>query len=148
MPWKEVSRLTEQINFIECYLEEGVPLTSRCKYFGISAKTGYRRVARYLERGLEGIGNLTRAPRNHPNATPSAAMELIIVAKRGISPTAPRSRCGSCAEPIQAFISRRSAHAQDPQKPWSSPPPQAPTRLSPQGGPDEGIRKPQRPLAR
>lgn len=83
MPWRTVELLDEQLRFIASYLGgEASSFAGLCRRFGISRKTGYKRVARYLECGPGGIGDLSRAPHNHPNATPAEVVEAVVSYKR------------------------------------------------------------------
>ncbi len=45
-------------------------MTELCERFGTSRKTGYKIMARYEERGPEGLRDQSRAPSEHPNQTP------------------------------------------------------------------------------
>ena len=82
LPWKETSREREQRDFLERWERGGVSFVDMCRQFGISRKTGYKRVQRFQSYGWEGIGDLSRAPHRHPNATPRAVAERLIAARR------------------------------------------------------------------
>ncbi len=82
MPWKKADPLSEQRKFVSAWVGEGItPFAELCRRFGISRKSGYKRVLRFKKYGLAGIGDLTSAPRNHPNETPAAVVEMLIRAK-------------------------------------------------------------------
>ncbi len=49
-----------------------------CAAYGVSRKTGYKIVTRYLEEGLDGLKDRSRAPHIHPNATPPQMVREII----------------------------------------------------------------------
>ena len=53
-----------------------------CRSFGISRKTGYKRVQRFQVWGWDGMGDLSRAPHEHPNRTEGAVVESLILARR------------------------------------------------------------------
>ena len=53
-----------------------------CHRFQISRKTGYKRINRFRECGDEGLGDLSRAPRRHPNATSSVVARQLIEVKQ------------------------------------------------------------------
>ena len=59
MPWKESSAASEQSSFIEAWMRGEDTVAGLCRRFGISRKTGHKRVSRYtgstVWRGL-GIG--------------------------------------------------------------------------------------------
>ena len=82
LPWKETSPETEQMRFIERWQGGEVTFVELCRRFGVSRKTGYKRVGRFQSYGWGGLGDRSRTPRRHPNATPHAAAERLITAKR------------------------------------------------------------------
>jgi putative transposase len=67
MPWKEVDVLNLRTEFVLRVLESKVPFAELCKEYGISRKTGYKWKARFLEQGLEGLGDQSRRPAQSPN---------------------------------------------------------------------------------
>ena len=78
MPWKESSAACEQRVFIEMWLTGEESVSGLCRLFGISRKSGHKRINRYSEHGFEGLGDRSSAPHTHPNATsPDVAMRLI-----------------------------------------------------------------------
>ena len=82
MPWEKTDQLSEQQNFIIVWQGEALtPFSELCRRFGISRKSGYKRVARFNEFGLSGIGDLSSAPRSHPNRTPAEVVEMLVRAK-------------------------------------------------------------------
>lgn len=78
MPWKEVRPMDEKVLFLADYLRERQSFTELCNTYGISRKTGYKWVSRYLEEGIEGLHNRSTAPKNHPQQTPFAIRKEII----------------------------------------------------------------------
>ena len=72
LPWKETSPEDEQVRFIEQCQGGRVTLVEACRQFGISRKTGYRRLQRFRTCGWSGLGDRSRAPHSHPNETPRA----------------------------------------------------------------------------
>jgi hypothetical protein len=83
VPWRSTSPEEEHVRFIQWWLEGGVSFVELCRQFGISPKTGYKRLRRFQDWGWEGLGDRSRAPRRHPNATDGAVVERLIAAKRG-----------------------------------------------------------------
>ena len=69
MPWKQSSAACEQKMFIEAWVKGEETVAQLCRRFEISRKTGYKRITRFREWGYDGLGDLSRAPRTHPNAT-------------------------------------------------------------------------------
>ena len=83
MPWKETDAFGEQRKFVTAWIGEAeTPFTELCQRYGISRKSGYKRVSRFKEFGLEGVGDLSRVPNNHPNQTPPEIVEMLVNAKR------------------------------------------------------------------
>ncbi len=81
MPWKENSPESEQERFIEQCQAGEVTFVEACRQFGISRKTGYKRLQRFRSCGWDGLGDRSRAPRSHPNETPRAVAERLIAAR-------------------------------------------------------------------
>ena len=72
----------EQIRFIERWESEGETFLELCRAFGISRKTGYKRVQRFRAWGWDGLGDLSRAPHRHPNQTRREVVERLIVVRQ------------------------------------------------------------------
>lgn len=69
MPWREVTKMEEKRTFVYRALEGVESFTELCREFGISTKTGYKWKARFLEKGLAGLSELSRKPAGNPNST-------------------------------------------------------------------------------
>jgi hypothetical protein len=78
MGWKEFSIMSQRIEFVTLALKEDTNFSELCKRFGISRKTGYKFLYRYIEEGLNGLYDRSRRPRNSPNATDSEVEQLIL----------------------------------------------------------------------
>jgi transposase InsO family protein len=78
MPWKEVKPMDEKVLFLADYLRKGQNFKDLCSNYGISRKTGYKWVLRYLEEGVEGLHDRCRKPKSHPQQTPYAIRKEII----------------------------------------------------------------------
>jgi transposase InsO family protein len=90
MPWKKTSPVEEQRRFIERWQMGEVSFVRLCQQFGISPKTGYKRVRRFQVWGWEGLGDLSRAPHQHPNQVAWAVAEQLVEAKRAHLTWGPR----------------------------------------------------------
>lgn len=86
MPWKETCPMEERIKFISHYLEGELSMAALCREFGISRKTGYKLVGRFVEEYVDGLKDRSRAPHHHPN-TVSALTEVLVVSARRRHPT-------------------------------------------------------------
>ncbi len=82
LPWKESSPESEQERFIEQCQAGEVTFVEACRQFGISRKTGYKRLQRFRSCGWDGLGDRSRAPRSHPNETSRAIAERLIAARK------------------------------------------------------------------
>ena len=82
VPWRITDPKTEQIEFIQMWQEGGVDFVTLCRKFGISRKTGYKRVQRFNARSWDGLGDWSRAPHSHPNRTERVVAERIITLRR------------------------------------------------------------------
>lgn len=64
MPWENYKVENLRLKLVLSFLEGKSTMTYICKELGISRKTGYKWVERYLEGGEEGLKDLSRAPKN------------------------------------------------------------------------------------
>ena len=81
MPWKETCTMDQRMKFVIHYLEHELPMAALCREFGISRKTGYKMVWRYLELGLDGLRDQSRAPHHHPHAVSEGVEGAVVVAR-------------------------------------------------------------------
>lgn len=69
MPWKEKTTMTQRKEFVEQAIQTDRNMSQLCREFGISRKTGYKWLNRYLRTGEEGLVNLSRRPKYSPKRT-------------------------------------------------------------------------------
>ena len=81
MAWREVEPMDERTRFVLKATREETTVAALCREFGISRKTGYKWVARYQARGLDGLHELSRRPRASPTRIP-AAVEVLVLRER------------------------------------------------------------------
>ena len=81
MPWNECNRMDERLRFIARLLD-GEKMTTACKAFGISRKTGYKIYNRYKDVGLEGLQDRSRRPYRHANRLPFQIERTILRIKK------------------------------------------------------------------
>ena len=101
----------ERMKFIGLYLQHEWPMAALCREFGISRKTGYKLVRRYIELDLEGLKDKSRTPHRHPNAV-SAAIERAVVTTRSAHPTwGPKKlrACRSLPDPALTELQRQDS---------------------------------------
>ena len=82
MPWNETTPMDQKMQFIADYLRAELSMTELCELYGISRKTGYKFVERYLEHGPEGLEERSRRPQSHPNETPEEVVQAILELRR------------------------------------------------------------------
>lgn len=68
----------EKLQFIFAYERHELTLTELCERFGIARETGYVWLRRYQQSGPDGLRELNRAPRSHPNQTPPAIERAVL----------------------------------------------------------------------
>lgn len=90
--------MSERMIFVSRLLA-GERMAELCREFSVSRKTGYKIFSRYKDSGLDGLKNISRAVRSHPNQTPRV-IEKAIIELRNEHPTwgAPK---------IKAILERR-----------------------------------------
>ena len=62
MPWSETSPMDQKTQFIADVLRGTLPIIELCDDYGISRKTGYKWIDRYLKEGPEGLRDRSRRP--------------------------------------------------------------------------------------
>jgi putative transposase len=72
MPWSHTSPMDQTTQFISDYLRQGVLISELCAHFGISRKTAYKWIDRYLHDGPQGLED--RSTRPSYRAEPHAAV--------------------------------------------------------------------------
>ncbi len=82
MPWSETSPMDQRTQFIADLLRESLRVTELCELYGVSRKTGYKWIERYLRAGPAGLEERSRRPRSSPHATPEAIVAVILEARR------------------------------------------------------------------
>ena len=81
MPWKDTKPMDERIKFISDSTSGEFTVTELAVIYGISRKTAYKWIDRYDEIGIDGLKELSRAPRSCPHKTDDAVVERLIRAK-------------------------------------------------------------------
>jgi putative transposase len=70
--------MDERLRFVREYHRQAVSMSELCRRFGISRKTAYKWLARFEDRGKEGLVDRSRAPEEHPNTTAKDLEEVIV----------------------------------------------------------------------
>jgi transposase InsO family protein len=98
MPWDETTSMTQRARFL-VLVESGLyTMTELCERFGVSRKTGYKWVSRYVELGEEGLADGSRAPLSCPHKTSAELEEVLVAARRQHPGWGPRKLLAWCAK--------------------------------------------------
>lgn len=81
MAWREVLPMDERVRFVLEVERGDLPVAEICRLYGISRKTGYKWIGRYLAEGLEGLRERSRRPLHCPHETSEAWQHRIIQAR-------------------------------------------------------------------
>ena len=82
MPWSRTSPMDQRTQFIADYLRDSLTVSELCALYGVSRKTGYKWIDRYLERGPQGLEERSRRPRSSPNHTPEEVVQALLELRR------------------------------------------------------------------
>jgi transposase len=72
--------MDERMRFV-IRLKDGESMTSLCREFGISRKTGYKILERFEHCGVEGLSDRARRPHRYANQLPAPVEAAIVAAK-------------------------------------------------------------------
>lgn len=78
MPWDERTRMDQRVRFIGLLESTAYTMTELCREFGISRKTGYKWAQRYMEEGVDGLRDRSRAPKSCPHRTERRCEEALV----------------------------------------------------------------------
>ena len=82
MPWRAASPMDQRTQFIADFLRDALSITELCGLYGVSRKTGYKWIDRYLRHGPAGLEERSRRPRRAPNQTGDEIVAAILDARR------------------------------------------------------------------
>jgi transposase InsO family protein len=78
MPWKEVSTVSLRRDFVALASTADANIRELCRRFGISAKTGYKWLARFHAEGVDGLRERSRRPHASPGKTPALLEQVVL----------------------------------------------------------------------
>jgi transposase InsO family protein len=99
MPWKETTPMHQRTLFIADHLRGTRSVTELCAEYGISRKTAYKWIDRYIRRGPAGLEDRSRRPRVVPNATAEPVVHALIALRQRHPTWGPRK--------LLAYLARR-----------------------------------------
>ena len=86
MPWKDVNAMDQRIQFITDWLRKTHTVSDLCALYGISRKSGYKWIDRYLREGPDWVLDRSHAARVIANKTP-LEVEQALMQMRAVHPT-------------------------------------------------------------
>ena len=82
MPWSEITPMHQRTQFIADFLRGIATISELCIRYGISRKTGYKWIDRYLHEGPQGLEDRSRSPHEIPHRTPRIVIDALIELRR------------------------------------------------------------------
>jgi putative transposase len=82
MPWRKTAPMDQRTQFIADHLRETQTITELCDRYGVSRKTGYKWIDRYLRLGPAGLEEHARRPHRAPNQTAEEIVAAILEARQ------------------------------------------------------------------
>lgn len=78
MPWSQTTPMDQKTQFIADYLRQTLSMTELCELYGISRKTGYKLIERYLAHGPQGLEERSRRPHASPHQTAQPIVDALL----------------------------------------------------------------------
>lgn len=78
MPFREVSRMDERLEFVMLASLEGANMRGLCRRYGVSPTTGYKWLERWRCFGEAGLCELSRRPHGSPQRSAAATEEAVV----------------------------------------------------------------------
>lgn len=82
MPWSQTTPMHQRTLFIADHLRGTHSVVELCAEYGVSRKTGYKWIDRYIRRGPAGLEDRSRRPRSAPNATAPMVVDALLELRR------------------------------------------------------------------
>ena len=98
MPWTEIRAMDTRLCFIASYLRQEEAMSGLCLRYGISRKTGYKWVGRYLEAGAAGLEERSSAPHRLVHAISATIADPILALRRQRPTWGPRKLLARLAQ--------------------------------------------------
>jgi len=77
MPWKEVSIMSQRLEFVTLATAENANIRHLCRSFKISPTTAYKWLDRFRSDGVNGLTDRSRRPHHSPSQTPAEMEETV-----------------------------------------------------------------------
>lgn len=82
MAWSEARIVDSRVMFVAELMKGNYSMAELCRDFGISRKTGYKWLGRYIDHGPDGLEDVSRAPHSHPHAIGQQTTSAILSIKK------------------------------------------------------------------
>ncbi len=82
MPWSQTTPMHQKTLFIADHLRGARSVSELCIEFGISRKTGYKWIERFIRSGPAGLEDRSRRPCSAPNATDPQVRDALLELRR------------------------------------------------------------------
>lgn len=82
MPWQETLPMDQRTRFVADVQRGHFDMTTLCARYGVSRKTGYKWLDRYLREGPPGLHDRSHAPHRCPHRIDDVLTELLLAARR------------------------------------------------------------------
>lgn len=112
MPWETTNVIEARIRLVVAYVSRQVTMVSLCLRYGVSRKTAYKWVKQYLDLGVPGLSDRSRAPVSGRHWTRQSTVDLIIQMRRAHPRWGPRKIVSRLAQlhPKRRLPSATTAH--------------------------------------
>ena len=82
MPWKESSPMDQKIQLIVDYQRHAISISELSELYGVSRRTAYKWIDRYLKYGPDGLYDLSRRPKHSPRETSQHIVSALLEARK------------------------------------------------------------------
>jgi transposase InsO family protein len=82
MPWKDWSTMSQREEFVQLAQAQDVNVSSLCRRFGISRKSGYKWMGRFAAGGIEALKDRSRRPHHSASRSSDDFERRVISARR------------------------------------------------------------------
>lgn len=90
MPWKETNVVDQREAFVRDWMKRRDEMTALCERYGISRKTGYKWVRRFIDGGKAGLVDRSRRPHHIVHAVSDDVAQTVIELKKRFPRFGPR----------------------------------------------------------
>jgi transposase InsO family protein len=78
MPFKEISKVASRLEFVSQAIAESSNVSELCRRHGITRRTGYKWIRRFLEGGVDRLEEMSRKPHHSPGRTCDETEALVL----------------------------------------------------------------------